>query len=48
MAVYEANDIPLEDICEKYLGLNINQAKRKALRQQLPFPVFRTPGPKIT
>ena len=22
MAVYEANDIPLETICEKYLGLN--------------------------
>jgi len=48
LAVHEKTDIPLKDICEQYLGINENIAKRKALKQQLPFPVYRAPGQKST
>lgn len=35
-------EIPLEQLCPKYTGLDIARAKRAAARQQLPFPVHRT------
>ncbi|MAX54467.1 MAG: pyocin activator protein PrtN [Alcanivoracaceae bacterium] len=41
MAEFETAEIPLALIAEKYLGLNPDQAKRRALRQALPFPVHR-------
>ncbi|WP_339617235.1 pyocin activator PrtN family protein [uncultured Gilvimarinus sp.] len=46
LAIHEKTDIPLKDICEQYLGINDAAAKRKALRQKLPFPVWRAPGQK--
>ncbi len=38
---YETQDIPLELICEKYFGLNLKQAERKARAQELPIACFR-------
>ncbi|WP_420908536.1 pyocin activator PrtN family protein [Alloalcanivorax xenomutans] len=41
MAEFETAEIPLEELAEKYLGLNSSQARRRAARQALPFPVHR-------
>lgn len=41
MAEFNTGQIPLESVCGKYLSLDKTQAIRKALLQQLPFPVFR-------
>ncbi|MGH1371161.1 MAG: pyocin activator PrtN family protein [Cellvibrionaceae bacterium] len=41
MAEFETADIPLKDCCEKYFGLQIKEACRKAATQKLPVPVFR-------
>ncbi len=34
-------EIPLKDICDKYLGLNITNANRLAKNYLLPFPAHR-------
>ena len=38
---YETQDIPLELICEKYFGLSLKQAERKARHSELPVACFR-------
>lgn len=35
------SQIKLDDLCEKYLGLNITSAKRLASNHTLPFPAYR-------
>ncbi len=44
LAEFETGIIPLDDLAEKYLGLNPAQARRRAARQALPFPVHRAIG----
>lgn len=44
LAEFETADIPLEKICEKYFGIGIAEAMRKARAQQLPVAVFRCGG----
>ena len=41
LAEFETAQIPLGDMCNKYLDLCENEEKRKAEKQQLPFPVFK-------
>lgn len=41
LAVHETPTIALDDIAEQYLNLSLAQARRKAARQDLPFPVFK-------
>lgn len=41
MAEFNTSEIPLADIAEKYLSLSTPQAKRKAAKQTLPFPVYK-------
>lgn len=41
MAEFETADIPLKDCCEKYFGLQLKEASRKASTQKLPVPVYR-------
>ncbi|MBY0368250.1 hypothetical protein CDN99_15160 [Roseateles aquatilis] len=41
MSIYGAPAVPLERICEEYLGLSRNEAMRKAAVGELPLPVFR-------
>lgn len=41
MAEFETGNVPLEDICEKYFGLSIAQANRRADICRLPVPTFR-------
>ena len=41
MAEFESAEIPLDALAEKYLNLSPAQAKRRAARQALPFPVHR-------
>ncbi len=42
LAEFRAAEIPLEACCEKYFGLTIAQAKRKAAIAELPVPVYRS------
>lgn len=46
LAIYEKTDIPLEVVAKDYLNMEPAGAKKKALRQQLPFPAYRAPGQK--
>lgn len=46
MAEFNATDIPLEKVAQKYLGMDERQWKRAAALQQLPFPVFRAGSQK--
>jgi hypothetical protein len=41
MAEFNTSQIPLENICGKYLAMSAPEAKRKANVQRLPFPVYR-------
>lgn len=41
LAEFNTAQIPLEQVCDKYLKLSPKTAARKASLQQLPFPVFR-------
>jgi len=41
LAEFGTGDIPLQDICQKFFGLNIRKAGEKARTQQLPIPVYR-------
>lgn len=41
LAEFQAGEIRLEDCCEKYFGLSPVKAKRKAMSQGLPVPVYR-------
>lgn len=43
VARYQSPVVPLETIVKDYFGhLQIEEARRKANKQQLPFPVFRS------
>jgi len=44
MAEFDTSQINLEDMCEKYLKMDVRTAKRKAKLQQLPFPVSHDPA----
>lgn len=41
MSIYGAPTVPLERICESYLGLSRQEAMRQAAAGELPLPVFR-------
>lgn len=41
MAVYGGPTVPLEKICEEFLGLSRQEAMRQAAAGELPLPVFR-------
>lgn len=41
MSIFKSPAIPLADVCERYLGLGIEEAMRKAARNELPVPTFR-------
>ena len=41
MAEFGTSEIPLEDICEKFFGLNQKMAKARASRNQLPIPAYK-------
>lgn len=41
LAEFGAAEIPLEKCCLKYFSLDIPQAKRKAMLQQLPVKAYR-------
>ena len=41
LAEFGTAEIPLEKVCEKYFGLSVTKAKRRAGMQQLPIPAYR-------
>lgn len=41
MAEYETAEIPLERICQKYFGLEKEEASKRAGRGRLPVPAYR-------
>ena len=41
LAEFGTAEIPLEKVCEKYFGLSVTKAKRRAAMQQLPIPAYR-------
>lgn len=41
MMRYMSPVVPLENIVADYLGMSLEIAKRKAVKQELPFPVVR-------
>ncbi len=41
MSIYQAPAVRLELVCEEYFGLSIDEAQRKAAKQDLPVPTFR-------
>lgn len=42
LAVHRSPIIPLADICDKWFGLSIAEARRQAALRALPVPVWRT------
>ena len=46
LAEFGEAEIPLERICEKYFGLSVAKAKRRACLQQLPIPAYRAGSQK--
>lgn len=41
MAEYETPLIPLAQVCDKYLSVDIETARKRAARHELPFPCIR-------
>ena len=41
VAEYGTSEIELVRLCDKYLGLNENEAKRRASLRKLPLPAYR-------
>lgn len=41
LAVHKAPVVPLADICERYLGMNEEVARKRAALNRLPFPTFQ-------
>lgn len=41
MAIHKAVSVPLEQVCENYLGMSAATARAKALTHTLPFPTYR-------
>ncbi len=46
LAEFGESEIPLERICDKYFGLSVAKAKRRACLQQLPVPAYRAGSQK--
>ena len=46
LAEFGEAEIPLQRVCEKYFGLSVSKAKRRACLQQLPIPAFRAGSQK--
>ena len=46
LAEFGEAEIPLAKVCEKYFGLSVPKAKRRACLQQLPMPAYRTGSQK--
>jgi hypothetical protein len=46
LAEFGTAHIPLESIAEKFLDMDAQTAKKKAAKQQLPFPCIRVSGQK--
>lgn len=46
LAEFGESEIPLHRICEKYFGLSVSKAKRRACLQQLPIPAYRAGSQK--
>ncbi|HNP34886.1 MAG TPA: pyocin activator PrtN family protein [Woeseiaceae bacterium] len=46
LAEFGEAEIPLDRMCEKYFGLSVARAKRRACLQQLPVPVYRVGSQK--
>lgn len=46
LAEFGEAEIPLERVCEKYFGLSVSKAKRRACVQQLPIPAYRVGSQK--
>lgn len=42
IAEYGTAEIPLEAICERYMGLSLKVAKERAAQHALPIPAYRT------
>jgi len=40
LAEFGEAEIPQQRICEKYFGLSVSKAKRRACLQQLPIPAY--------
>jgi hypothetical protein len=41
MAEFGTCSVPLARVCEKYFGLSVDEANRRAPKQKLPVPVFQ-------
>ncbi|WP_090119879.1 pyocin activator PrtN family protein [Kosakonia arachidis] len=41
MAEFETASIPLADVCEKYFGMKLATADKKAALEQLPSPTLQ-------
>jgi hypothetical protein len=48
MAEFETGEIPLKDVCDKYLGVDYKTAAYRASKNQLPFPVYKGGSQKST
>jgi hypothetical protein len=46
LAEFETADIPLDRVCDKYMGMDYKTALRRASTQQLPVPVYKTGSQK--
>ena len=46
LAEFGESEIPLDRVSEKYFGLSITKAKRRACLQQLPIPAYRAGSQK--
>ncbi len=46
LAEFGESEIPLDRVSEKYFGLSIPKAKRRACLQQLPIPAYRAGSQK--
>jgi hypothetical protein len=46
LAEFGEAEIPLQRVCEKYFGLSVSKAKRRACLQRLPIPAYRVGSQK--
>lgn len=46
LAEFGESEIPLERVCDKYFGLSVAKAKRRACLQKLPVPAYRAGSQK--
>ena len=46
LAEFGESEIPLDRVSEKYFGLSVPKAKRRACLQQLPIPAYRAGSQK--